>query len=223
MSLVVIAISSHSPSQNYYCYNEFIASVKRTGSELHIIGTGIEYAGLGSKPKILKQFLEGSSLPFDRLIFCDAWDVLFQSDPSTIPVENKIIWNAEKACFPNPKLADKFPETKTPFRYLNSGFSIGPRDLYIQALKEMRADEIPPDHWMSGTKVEPNDQEYWQKQYLYGNVPIRLDTKAEICQTLSDVKPEELDFSGELITNKETGSTPYAFHIKPLLINHLKL
>lgn len=230
MNLAVVAIASHFPAAPYYVYNEFMASVKRIGVPLHIIGQGIEYKGLGSKPRILKQFLESSSRTFDRLIFCDAFDVLFQSDPNTFPVENKIVWNAEKACFPNPKLADKFPETLTPYRYLNSGFSIGPRELYIQALREMKADEIPPDHTVNGVRVEPNDQEYFQKQYLFGNVPMRLDSNCSLCQTLSDVTPEELDFTGDKIKNKGTGAEPIAFHMngkkeawKPILLKHLGL
>jgi hypothetical protein len=167
----------------------------------------------------------------DYIIFTDAWDVVFQQTPALIYEhlnKNKIIWNAEKNCFPDPKLADKFPETKTPYRYLNSGFSCGRTQLYLDAIKEMG--DIPDDHDEDGKRVEPNDQLFWQRQYLYGNVPMALDSRAEICQTLAGVEESELDFSGPLIRNKESGSIPICFHLngskerwKEKICNHLNL
>jgi hypothetical protein len=235
--MTVVTVCSHFPTQDYYTHRAFFESCKKFGYLPIVLGRGNEYGGLGSKPRLLKQAIESGQVNDTNIIFCDAWDIVFQQTPAlceewmhTHP--NKIWWNAEKNCFPNPKFIDQFPETKTPFRYLNSGFSVGPTELYFQALKEMKAEEIPNDKQNEdGSWSTPNDQEYFQKAYLFGNVPMGLDTRAQLCHTLAGVEPSELDFSEPLIRNKESGSTPIAIHAnggqkeiwKPLILNHLNL
>jgi hypothetical protein len=225
----IVTISSHNPTQNYYMYPAFLASCRRFGFEPLILTNG--YKGLGTKPKMLKKAIVSGKVTHTNMIFTDAWDVVFQRDPSVADEKmDAIIFNAEKNCFPDARLADKFPETRTTYRYLNSGFSIGPTELYLQALKEMKADDIPPDHLMSGIKVEPNDQLYWQKQYLFGNTRIRLDTNCEYCQTLAGVTDDELLFDDGVVRNRITGMTPLALHAngskevwKDRLLAHLNL
>jgi hypothetical protein len=227
----IVAISSHVPTQSYYMYQEFLASCRRFGYEPIILSEG--YGGLGTKPKMLKRAIESGIVKDKYIIFCDAWDILFQRDPTVLDKSNDdcLVFNAEKKCFPNPKLAEKFPESRTSYRYLNSGFSTGSTNAYLKALKEMKADEIPADTRLpDGSWNNPNDQEYWQKEYLFGTTEIYLDKMCDYCQTLSDVTEDELDFSSPLIRNKETWTTPFCFHVngrkeewKPKLVAHLGL
>lgn len=229
--MTIVTIASHRPTQSYYLYDAFFASCERY--EVHPIVLKDGYGGLGTKPVLLRHAIEDGLS--GQIIFTDCFDVVFQSDPREIfriAPKDKIIWNAEMSLFPdNPKLRDQFPEPKTRFRFLNSGFAVGSTELFLKAINELpqdmlRADRQNPD----GSWDTPNDQELWQKEYLFGTVPMALDTHAEICQTLSGVVPDDLDFSYGAIRNKETGSVPFAFHCngrkedwKPILCQHLQL
>lgn len=232
-AMQIVTVCSHFPKEDYYCHRAFFFSLEKWGYVATNIGHDTRYKGLGSKPRLLKEAIESGLVADEYIIFCDAWDVVFQQTPALIYEHlnnGKITFNAEKNCFPRSDWADKFPESKTPYRYLNSGFSCGPTALYYQALKEMKAEEIPDDHQVDGKWITPNDQEYWQKQYLWGNVPMALDTGARMCQTLAGVEESELDFSEPLIKNRELGSTPICFHLngrkeewKPKILGHLGL
>ncbi len=107
----------------------------------------------------------------------------------------------------------EFPECKTSYRYLNSGFSVGFVEDYVRLLENMHLEQIPDDYVAeNGDRIGPNDQLYYQQQFLAQPVTMALDSHCEIAQTLHGVGPDELDFSGERIRNVETGSYPLVFH-----------
>lgn len=236
----IVTIASHRPQQPYYTYAEFFASCRRYGHEPIVLGgqkQGVQmYGGLGSKPRLLKQAIESGGITDDWILFCDCFDVVFQSDPlealqALFKRPELIVWNAEKNCFPQTTLAGKHPKSDTSFRFFNSGFSIGKTSAYLDLLKWMNVDWIPDDKQRpDGSWETPNDQELFMRAFLL-NDTMGLDTKAEICQTLCGVEENELDFSGDKIRNKETGSTPIAFHInggckefwKPRILSKLNL
>src|SRR5215471_8235096 len=236
--MMIVCVCSHFPDNvDYYCHRAFFHSVRKWGFEPQILGRE-GYGGLGSKPRLLQQAIESGRLTDDFLIYTDAWDVVFQQSPAIIQEQfnkGKLIFNAEKNLFPfDQKLADAFPECNTPYRYLNSGFSCGPTELYLQALKEMNALGIPDDYKDgNGVWHEVNDQTLWLVQYLHGNTPIALDHKAEMCQTMAAVEDSELNFDTQeprLVKNVVTGSTPVALHLngskerwKSQVLGHLGL
>ncbi len=217
MSVHVVTVCSHAPTQDYYCYGAFLSSLKRFGCEPIILGWDQPWTGLMNKPRHLLNRLRG--VDWERpIIVCDSWDVVFAESPEHI-IERfkeirgytKIMWNAEKNLFPVSDL--KFPETKTSYRYLNSGFSVGFVEAYVELLEKMHLENIPNDYVNEkGENVGPNDQEFYQRAFVEQLVPMSLDTKAELCQTLHGVGPDELDFSGDRIRNVETGSYPMCFH-----------
>lgn len=80
--------------------------------------------------------------------------------------------------------------------------------------------------------VNPNDQLYYQHEYVKQPVPIVLDTYQTLCNTLHDVTIDELDFSEERIANKTTKTYPCSFHLngaaktsglREPILEHLKL
>lgn len=229
--LTILCVSNREPTEPYYCYDEFFASCRKYGFEPVVVGDKPgEYGGLGSRPRLIKSAIERGLVPTEHLLFADCWDLVFAADPRGVlewflkrpeikwhgvsPVIPQIIWNAEKNCFPDGSLAAKHPDTPSPYKYLNSGFGIGETEGFLDALEDMKADEIPDDHvGADGRKVEPCCQDYWMRSLLFGEVvPMALDTGAEACNALCGVASEELDFTGERILNKVTGSAPMAFH-----------
>lgn len=233
----VVTIANRQPTESYYCFVEMLNSCRRFGHEPLILGNdGSSYQGLGTKPLILKRAIEQGKISDEHMIFTDAFDVVFQSDPALavarafIDYPKRIVFNAEKNLFPaNPN--DNHPESPTPWRYLNSGFIVGPTDIFLSCLKAIDPNDMRPDRQREdGSWDTPNDQETWQRLYCKGELPISLDFKCEIAQTLCGVNEDELDFSGSNIVNKVTGETPVSFHLngskefwKPRILSKLGL
>jgi hypothetical protein len=218
MNVHVITVANKRPEQDYYCFDQFIASLKRYGCEPTILGWEQPWTGLMNKPRHLLNKLRG--VDWDRpIIVCDAWDVVFADSPDNIIAKfkeirgfSRIMWNAERTLFPDATL--EFPQSKTSYRYLNSGFSVGFAEDYVHLLENMHLESIPDDYVNDkGENVGPNDQLYYQQQFLSRPFDMGLDSHCQMCQTLHGVKHEELDFSGERIRNIETGTYPMVFHM----------
>lgn len=216
----VVTVANRWPEESYYLWREFLASLKRYGHEPLVLGSEPgEYRGLGSKPRLLKQAIESGRIPDERMIFCDAFDVVLAESPEAIArlaqasYGDGIVWNAERNCFPDGTLADKHPATDSSFKYLNSGFGVGRTEDFLKMLEWMKADDIPDDSRNpDGSGNHPNDQDFVMRAFLYGGLGMKLDTMCVVCQTLCGVLPEEMDMSGKYIRNRETGGQPMALH-----------
>ncbi len=216
----VVTVANGRPTAPYYLYDEFLASLKRYGHEPLILGAAPgEYGGLGSKPRLLKQAINAGRITDERMIFADAFDVVFGAAPELAVdlaeefYDGKIVFNAERSIFPDASLADSHPQCRSSFRYLNSGFAVGRTSDFHTMLDWMKADEIPNDSRNAdGSGNHPNDQLFFQHAFLSGELPIALDTNAMICQTLCGVTERDLDFSGPEIENRETGCWPSCWH-----------
>lgn len=216
----IVAISNRRPTENYYTYNEFFASIRRHGYEPVILGANMGvYQGLSSKPKFLKKAILDGHITTKYIIFADCWDLVFAGSPEEI-MEKFFEFNApfvcssEKNCFPG-DLRDQFPDAGTSYRYLNSGFIVAEVSAMLSVLESMNLDSVPGDHFDpdKNCMVHPNDQFLYQVEFVKQPVKMVLDYKQELCQTMHDVKLEELDLSGERIKNIETGSTPLSIHL----------
>lgn len=218
MNFQVITCADKPPKQPYYLWKEFHTSLDRYGVKPVVLGFGQPWRGLGSKPKLLKRAIETGVVTTGVIIFCDAFDVVFAKNPAVIVDHllasgTEVIWNAEKSCFPNATLAGSHPPCATPYRYLNSGLSVGYTASFLGALQEMNADAIHDDFQNAdGSWVHANDQNNWMMQFLGSGIPMKLDSNCEVFQTMCSVTADELDMSGELIRNKVTNTTPAAYH-----------
>ncbi len=235
----IVTVCSHTDLPPYYRPDAFFASCKRFGIEPIVLGRNGAYKGLGSKVRLLKELLDSPQVFDDkRMIFCDAFDVVFQKNPILcqhfLDLGPKLIFNAERALFPfDQEVFQGHPLSETSYRFLNSGFIVGQTETFRKALELMNADKVPDDHQMPDKSwVNPNDQELWQKLFVAERktLGLALDTRAELCLTLSNTVPEELDFDGPLISSKETGSAPICLHLNgakelwwPAVLEKLKL
>ena len=238
LKMKIVTIASREPTEPYYCFGAFLESCRRFGHEPIVLKDG--YAGLGSKLRMLKTWLDGWQEPDQHgaMIFCDSFDVVFQRDPilclRCLRSGRRMVFNAERAMFPpNAEVEAGHPMSETSYRFLNSGFIVGYVNAFRECLDLLKVEQIEGDHQLSdGSWVNPNDQEIWQQFFVKNRerLYMRLDTHVEICQTLCNVQPDELDFTGPLIRNRETGSTPIALHINgrkeewlPLILEKLNL
>lgn len=220
----VVVVADGIPSHDYLLrgFNAMLESLKRFGHEPLILGWGKRWTGLGSKPRHLKRAIEDGAIKTSHILFADAYDVWFSKSPEEIldaagKIDGqRILWNAEKTCFPDASLAEQFKDISTSFRYLNSGASIGDVEAYYECLLDMNVDSWADDYRKDdGNWVHRNDQDDWMRKFLHGQcegqAPMKLDTKCSIFQTLTGMSPDNFEF-GETIVNKETGESPMVFH-----------
>ena len=218
----VVTVCNHTPREPYYCLREFVKSLQDVvpmilGSEP---GT---YGGLGSKPRLLYNAIKSGEIKEKYIIFCDCFDLVFAVHPDKLFLKytqfaSPLVISAEKNCFPA-DLKDEYDklteDIDSPYRYLNSGMIAGEVDAMLAVLESMDAKNIPNDYWNEekNCMINPNDQEYYQKEFLNQPVQISLDRYQILCNTLHSVELDELSFIGDRIFNNVTGTYPCSFHL----------
>lgn len=255
MSVEVVTVMNRWPDpvrESYYKPGVFFKSLERFGVKPTVLGLNEEWGGLMTKPRRLRQWLRDGKATADVLICCDAFDVVFVASPDEVgqeyariwgePVWAPIVFNAEKGIFPRGELKSRFDkiagDEKSPWKYLNSGFYIGPPSRVLALLDSMWLDDISNDHkgtnaldGGAGTHVNPNDQGWYQTIFCAQTVPMELDYDAHVCQTLSACTIEEFHLMAGRVQNIVTGTYPLVLHcngnskdlLMPTFLKHLGL
>jgi hypothetical protein len=220
MNYQVVAISTGKPAQDYYCYDEFFASLKKYDcTPLVITPDKSKRFGLGDKVKLLHKAILSGDVYADHVIFADCFDLVFAASPGAIINQFKtfnapFVCSAEKNCFPG-DLREYFPASPTSYKYLNSGFIVAERDALLVVLESMGPNNIPDDYYDTekGCNVHFNDQLFYMEQFIQQPVDMVLDYNQELSQTMHEVGLTELDFTNpDGIKNIETGMYPMSFH-----------
>mgnify|MGYP003673979816 FL=1 len=168
-------------------------SFKRFGYPYELLGVGeqwfggdeiINYPGAGQKINILKKRLqeivnEGNN---PLILMLDGYDTIVLRSVLTLikkykGVEAKVLFGAEKTCWPDSTLSTDYPETSCDWKYLNSGQFIGKAQDILNILDEEVQDS-------------DDDQLYYTKKFLSGNYGIGLDYNCEVFQTFGGTEVE---------------------------------
>lgn len=220
MNAQVVTVSSRRPTESYYHFDLFLESLRRFAEYPTVLGPDREWHGLMTKPNLYREWLRAGNNTSDRLILCDAWDVIFAAHPHGIGDRcaelfgDAIVFNGEKGCWPREDLREHFPDDGSPWRFLNSGFLCGPADKILAMLEAMPMEEIGLDRPDGkGGWIYPNDQGEFQELYTKQPVQMYVDTQCVLAQTLSACVMSEFDFDGERIQNRVTGTYPGVFHL----------
>lgn len=224
MTYTIVTIANKIPQEPYYTFHEHFRSLK--GEVPLVLGVNAgEYRGLGSKPRLLYAAIKENKIKTTHLIFNDCFDLVYAVKPSELfekylLFKSPFVISAEKNCFPADlkKEYDELGEDfESPYKYLNSGMIVAEVPAMLSVLDSMDAKNIPNDYWSeeNNCMINPNDQEYYQQEFLKQPVPMILDRFQILCNTLHDVKKEDLDFTygGTGIYNKETNTFPCSFHL----------
>ena len=222
MGYKIVTIANRKPLESYYTFDEFFKSLN--GEQPLILGTNPgEYGGLGSKVRLLYHAIKNNEIKESHLILCDCFDLVYAVPPKTLFLKylqfaSPFVISAEKNCFPADtrdeydKLLEDFD---SPYKYLNSGMIVAEVPAMLAVLESMDAKNIPNDYWSEekNCMINPNDQEYYQHEFLKQPVPMTLDRYQILCNTLHSVELDELDMTGERILNKVTKTFPCSFHL----------
>jgi hypothetical protein len=197
--VVTVATQGKNPASPHTYFEQFKASWRKP------------FPTTGMKLKYLEEYL-ATHKDFEWLIFCDALDTVTSCAPETLVEkflfhfdDETVVVSAERNCFPFPELAAKYPSTKSPYKYLNSGLYMGRRESVMANLALMDA----------ATKYSVKDQGTWTDAYLRKLTvwyPIVLDNKCRLFQSLhGSLDDVGLDRAGNIV-NKHTLTTPLVFH-----------
>ncbi len=192
-------------------------SLKTFGFPHELLGVGeiwyggddiLNHPGAGQKVNILrtrlKQIVHEEKIN-PIILFLDGYDTIVLKPANEVlatynQMNQKIIFGAEKTCWPDWKLAKQYPEAPTDWKYLNSGQFIGRAKDLLDLIED-------------GIDDAEDDQYYYSVKFLEGKHGISLDYNCKIFQCLSDSSDDvEADHSQSVLHNKITKTQPSVAH-----------
>lgn len=159
--------------------------------------------GGGTKINLLKKELYKHK-DDDVILFVDGYDVVINDileniNKSYLAFHSRVVFAAEKSCWPNADLSGSFRNTEFENNYLNSGCYIGT----VSELKKIFAEDL---------EDSDDDQLYLQQRYLSGEFDICLDTHTRLFQCVSADEDNIFINDSLKIQNNETGNFPKILH-----------
>jgi hypothetical protein len=166
------------------CY-QLRRSLIHHGYDFHFIRHDWEPVGFLGKIHETYKYLK-SLEGYTHFLYTDAWDTFAMAGPEELAgkMPDGILISAERACYPYPELAGKYPSHESPWHFVNGGGWCGEIEAFIRLYEDQ-----PPT-------AELNDQVWLTNQFLklHGEGWVRLDYECRIFQTLGFCP--ESDFEG---------------------------
>jgi hypothetical protein len=147
----------------------------------------------------------------DLVLFYDAYDVLPVNGADNAKLLDKIIesfdldkitMNAEKNCYPDRSLIPLYPQTSSPWKYLNCGVFVGK----VKKVREILEVALPL------IKTTGMDQAAFAVLFVENKSDIALDYECKVFQTLYMLDQNDLDTSNGKVKN-------LIFNTEPLLVH----
>lgn len=172
-------------------FQRFMRTVRQFNYTVQVLGLGEEWrggdvartVGGGQKVRWLKKELEKHKDKQNTVImFVDSYDVILASGPEDLLVKfsrfgHRVVFSAEGFCWPDQRLASKYPAVHNGKRYLNSGGFIGYAPEIHAIVKQWKY------------KDNDDDQLFYTRIYLDKDQRkkhnITLDHKSHIFQNLN--------------------------------------
>jgi hypothetical protein len=168
--------------------------------------------GFGMKIKGMYDYIQNKQ-PNDIIMFIDGFDVLITGSKSEIlngyqafrdKHGDKAVFSAEKTCWPDSHLAERFPVTPSPYKYLNSGTYMST----VSALKRILANKH--DEIYGSEFYKTDDQRFFTDLFL-NTSGIVLDNSNTIFNCMNDGLDDLVVEQGRW-RNLATKSTPLVYH-----------
>lgn len=139
----------------------------------------------------------------DTFCYSDAGDTFCQR-PFTVP-NDRLLWSAEKQCFPDPQRSTEYPDTNSDFKYLNNGGYGGSIELMVEF----------GERYIGKLRLTANCQQETVVAFLQAKkdgFPIDLDYGCETFQTLAGTSEHDFIIRKGKVVNKLTKTTPAILH-----------
>ena len=195
-------------------YKRIKHSLELYGYNYKVLGFGDQWnggnmakgPGGGKKIIYLQNFLKNYDGKCKYIVFSDCYDVIALQNPKLLYekykkyFDNKIVFSAEKYCWPDENLKDKYPEVNNDFKFLNSGGFIGS----VEQIKKLVEKTILPFD---------DDQLYYTHRFLENQENIVLDYEGKIFQTLSGCSISDFNFDlSKSVFRNQFGNIPTLLH-----------
>ena len=212
MSIPLITVLSHPDEPGFHRLKQ---TAEKNGWVLHPIVT--EWRGFGTKIIELKKYLEANP-EIERFVFCDAYDVVILGSPDEMQTDAKVLFSAEKGCWPVPSMARFYPETESKFKYLNSGLFYAETEAWLKMIEP-----IPVNY-------ADDDQLFYTNIFFFDENPIQLDYKQQFFNSHSFIDDDEYvydDYDGRLLVkylpydSMELRTRPFAIHFNGRTVDPL--
>lgn len=217
-----------------------------------VIGLHTKWRGFGGRINAIRKYLE--HVPEDKIVIVtDAEDVIPLPNTPIKPLvdrflklETPTLFMSEFYCWPAPylKAIYRYPETPTPYPYLNAGTYMGYRWAVTDVIREAYTADCADDQ-LAFTKLFLQDVGFVMQNGIRHTVNnetdfsnqrtpyIKLDWYNSVLQSFANVTLEDFDFTyykvNSTILNTVTNGSPYIFHqngdksISSVLEDFLKL
>ena len=199
---MVVCTNIYAPNERT---NKMVESFERFGYEVAITTKPFPYGQIFNE---LLALYKRAATGHETFIYSDGGDTFCQR-PFTVP-NDRLIWSTEKHCYPDVRLAEKYPEPNcaTDWKYLNNGGYGGSLALMLEfAHRYMRA-PLPSD---------ANCQHETMVAFLKAKkdgFPIELDYNCELFQTIAfdpqkPKKGQKIDRASFSIHRDDNGNPKY--------------
>lgn len=173
------------------------------GEDFEILGMDTEWRGFGTKIILLREYLQTLE-GYTHFIFTDAYDTLFLEPVSSLEYKyslhyrDKIVFSAEKNCYPDHWLAPFYPPHLSEWKYLNSGNYIAPIKKYLDMLANFPV------------VFADDDQRYFTDIFLTSD-RISLDYPCILFQSIA-FAGDDFEWKHNALRNKKTSQYPSVAH-----------
>ena len=205
--MIQLVTVSTAPARHFH---SLLETAQRFGFDAVVLGESIRWPGHGLKLRLLHEHVRRQTDPGLRILFTDAHDVLLVRPAREVEavyeqVGAPILVAGEKYCYPDPWKVDYYPESPTPWRFLNSGGILGEVEPMLAVFEEYA--HLYDDVY--------DDQRWWTDRYLTDAIVtrrgrIQVDVGCQVFQCVYDGY-DALEL-GAIVRNRVTGSCPAVMH-----------
>lgn len=189
---------------------KLLDSSKYNKINVNVLGKDVEWKGGtmagpggGMKINLLREAIQNVD-DNDVILFVDGYDVFINDNLESIVDQylrfhKKVVFAAEKTCWPNVELADQFSQTKHKNNFLNSGCFMG----VASEIKRMLSDAIDD---------ADDDQLYYQKAFLSRSYDVCLDHNCRLFQCVAADEDIIAVTDEAKVYNEQTDTFPKIIH-----------
>ena len=182
------------------------ATAAKFGWPITFLGINSEWSddmtSVGGFPKIemMRNFVD-DVFPQAIILFMDGYDTFINDDKETVierflSFDADLVIGAEATLWPDWDYGKEYPQSETPYRYLNSGQYIG------------RAGAIKKFLEKGDIAEDIDDQAFFHEKFLSGNINVTLDYE---CYIFQNYEPK-IKKVGDQLYNPITNCCPCTYH-----------
>lgn len=183
-------------------------SLERWGwpTPIVIVGDGVFRGHMGKLLSVKWRLPELRREGYTHALYTDCWDVLC-CGPFSELIDSRDSWergallSADAGNWGTVGLEnERFPDTGTPFRFVNGGGWVGEIEYLV-------------DRLLCRCEEEPHIDQWWlARRYLLGEPGISIDHRCGVFQCLSQTQREWFSVDGDRVVNERTGTMPLLVH-----------